>query len=841
MSTILADALIESQHREPAEVLDLFLEWVEALRIELYDAQEEAIFEIFDDNHVILNTPTGSGKSLVAVAMHFFAASRSRRSFYTSPIKALVSEKFFSLCNTFGAQHVGMMTGDASVNTQAPIICCTAEVLANMALRQGSEVDVDYVIMDEFHYYSDHDRGWAWQVPLLLLPKTAFLLMSATLGDMTPIIDGLTRDTKRETSVVTSTQRPVPLEFDYVETSLHETIVNLAESNKTPTYIVNFSQRECAELAQACTSINFIETEEKRRIRSELGDFRFESPYGKDVRSYLQKGIGIHHAGLLPKYRLLVERMAQEGKLKLIIGTDTLGVGINVPIRSVLFTRLYKYDGQSTALLSVRDFKQIAGRAGRKGFDTRGYVVCQAPAHVIENKKLEVKASRGKKVVKSSQPRGFVNYDEDIFLKLARSKPEQLEPRFQLNHGILVQLLQRDTEDSPLGTGYRKLVVLIAASHQNDWEKSQLRKQAAELFRALSGAGLIEIQPNDSGVGSRAYISEELQEDFSLFHTLSLYLIEALEHLNMNTETFALDLLTLVESILENPQAVLYKQIDLMKTELMRELKADGVDYEDRIEELEKVTHDKPNEEFIYDTFNEFRARHPWVHGENVRPKSIARDMVERYMNFSEYVNEYGLARSEGVLLRYLSQVYKTLIQNVPEGYKTDKVIDLIAYLRTVLGRADSSLLEEWEGMSGEVSTRTEHDEALPEVAPIWTNQKFVEARIRTEAHELVRALSRQDWESATAGVRNSDEWTEERFAEVMQPYFAEYSHVRFDHQARFPKWSRIEKSGPKSWTLTQTILDEVEDNFWYFKAEIDFEDAPAPDEPWLTLETISS
>lgn len=840
MPSALEQALLGRRDRDPADVLDIFLEWIEEIGLDLYEAQEEAIFEIFDQNHVILNTPTGSGKSMVAVAMHFFAAARGYRSFYTSPIKALVSEKFFSLCGTFGAEHVGMMTGDASVNTQAPIICCTAEVLANMALRSGSEVGADYVIMDEFHYYSDHDRGWAWQVPLLLLPETTFLLMSATLGDMEPIIDGLTRDTGRETALVTSTQRPVPLEYSYAETPLHETIVHLSEANKTPTYIVNFSQRECAELAQACTSINFIETEEKRKIREELGGFRFESPYGKDMRSFLQKGIGIHHAGLLPKYRLLVERMAQEGKLEIIIGTDTLGVGINVPIRSVLFTRLYKYDGQKTALLSVRDFKQIAGRAGRKGFDNRGYVVCQAPEHVIENKKLEAKAKRGKKVVKSSPPRGYVAYDEDTFRRLARAKPEQLEPTFQLNHGILVQLLQRDTADTPLGLGYRTLVQLIAASHQNDWEKSQLRRDGAELFRALRGSGLIEVVTSDGGVGARAFIAEELQEDFSLFHTLSLFLVEALEHLNMNEETFALDLLTLVESILENPSVVLYKQVDKLKGELIRRLKDEGVDYEDRLIELEKVTYIKPNEEFVYATFNEFRKQHLWVSGENIKPKSVARDMVERYMNFAEYVNEYGLSRSEGVLLRYLSQVYKTLIQNVPEGYKTDKVIDLIAYLRTVLGRADSSLLEEWEGMTGQQTAR-DVDSELPEVAPIWTNTKFVEARIRTEAHELLRALSQRDWEAAEASVRNPEEWDAARIEEALRPFFAEYESLRFDHQARFPKWSHIERHGPKSWIVRQTILDDADDRFWYFQATVDFDRAMAPDEPWLALERIES
>src|SRR5512132_4053452 len=190
-----------------------FSAWVSEQGLTLYPHQEEAAIELFSDNNVVLGTPTGSGKSLVAVAAHFAALAQGRTTYYTAPTKALVSEKFFALCVTFGAENVGMLTGDASVNAGAPIVCCTAEVLANIALREGAGADVGQVVMDEFHFYADGQRGWAWQVPLLCLPEAQFLLMSATLGDVSEITTDLTRRTARETVVIADAERPVPLTY----------------------------------------------------------------------------------------------------------------------------------------------------------------------------------------------------------------------------------------------------------------------------------------------------------------------------------------------------------------------------------------------------------------------------------------------------------------------------------------------------------------------------------------------------------------------------------------------------------------------------------------------------
>ncbi|MGO8885723.1 MAG: DEAD/DEAH box helicase, partial [Streptosporangiaceae bacterium] len=364
----LAEQLPEATDAD--SLFEAFATWTAARGLVLYPHQEEALIEIVSGANVILSTPTGSGKSLVAAGAHFAALARGVRSFYSAPIKALVSEKFFALCEMFGAANVGMMTGDASVNAGAPIICCTAEILASIALREGARADVGQVVMDEFHFYADPDRGVAWQVPLIELPQAQLVLMSATLGDVSRFERDLTRRTGRETTVVRSADRPVPLMFSYVLTPLHETLEELLATRQAPVYVVHFTQAAAVEQALALMSINVCTRAEKDAIAELIGGFRFTAGFGKTLSRLVRHGIGVHHAGMLPRYRRLVETLAQAGLLKVICGTDTLGVGINVPIRTVVFTSLSKYDGKKTRLLQVREFHQIAGRAGRAGFDT---------------------------------------------------------------------------------------------------------------------------------------------------------------------------------------------------------------------------------------------------------------------------------------------------------------------------------------------------------------------------------------------------------------------------------------------------------------------------------------
>ncbi|HYO18417.1 MAG TPA: DEAD/DEAH box helicase, partial [Dermatophilaceae bacterium] len=266
---------------EPDALYDAFEAWVGEQGITLYPAQEEAVIEIMTGSNVILSTPTGSGKTLVATGAHFAALAQGKRTFYTAPIKALVSEKFFALCDIFGAANVGMLTGDASVNNKAPIICCTAEVLANIALRQGADADIGQVVMDEFHFYAEPERGWAWQVPILELPQAQFVLMSATLGDVERFQADLTRRTGRTTALVTSAERPVPLSYSYAITPLHETLEELLATHQAPIYVVHFTQASALERAQALMSVNVCTRGEKDAIAELIGGFRFSPGFGR--------------------------------------------------------------------------------------------------------------------------------------------------------------------------------------------------------------------------------------------------------------------------------------------------------------------------------------------------------------------------------------------------------------------------------------------------------------------------------------------------------------------------------------------------------------------------------
>lgn len=787
-------------------MMEAFLAWVADTGVTLYPHQEEAILEVFSGNHVVLDAPTGSGKSLVATALHFKTFCELGRTWYTAPIKALVSEKFFALCKLFGAEHVGMMTGDGAVNRDAPIVCCTAEVLANLALREGEDARVDTAVLDEFHYYADRDRGMAWQIPLLTLPRTTFLMMSGTLGDTRVIREDLEKRTGRKVAEVRGAHRPVPLEYSYSVRPIHEELALLVRENKAPVYVVHFTQSAATEQAQALMSVDWCSKEEKKAIADAIRGFRFTSPFGPTVRRYVMHGVGLHHAGLLPRYRLLVERLAQQGLLKIVCGTDTLGVGINVPIRTVLFTQLCKFDGEKVVILKVRDFKQIAGRAGRAGFDKVGYVVAQAPAHVIENARIEAKFAddpkKLRKATKAQPPtKGYKHWDEETFRQLVERPPEALESRFTVDHGRLLTLLQHAEEKTgDARGGYDALLDLIERSHAPPHERDALKKQAEALLESLMHAGVVGHD------GDKLILDPQLQREFSLYHSLSLFLLDALAHLDRQSPTFALDVVTWVESILEQPRPVLLRQQDKARFQKLQELKAAGVPYEERQEALEDISWPKPNAEAIYAHFNAYAERHPWVEGEGIRPKSVARDMVETYASFADYVKELGLERSEGVLLRYLTEVYKALVQNVPADLHDGALLDVVAFLRAMLAVVDASLLTEWERL-----VKGEDVVVAEAAAPIdvSADRKLFAARVRAELHALVRALARQDWDEAATSVRRAegDAWGPADFEAALAPFVDEHGGVAFDHRARLATRTSIRPVAPHQWEVRQTLL----------------------------------
>ncbi len=824
------------------EILDTFLTYLEESGTTPYDHQEEAILELFAGNNVILNTPTGSGKSLVALALQFRAICLGRRSYYTVPIKALANEKFLSLCNTFGAENVGMITGDATVNPSAPVICCTAEILANLALREGKNADVHDIIMDEFHYYSDHERGVAWQIPLLTLPQSRFLLMSATIGDTEFFQESITNLTGTTTALVKSATRPVPLEFDYSTTALEEKIEELVEANRAPIYLVHFSQLACARTAQDLMSRNFCTKEEKQAIAEILIDADFRSPYGKEIKKLLRHGLGIHHAGLLPKYRTLVEKLAQKGLLKVICGTDTLGVGVNVPIRTVVFTQLFKYGGQSTKTLAVRDFKQIAGRAGRRGFDDIGYVVAQAPEHVIANIKADAKAAakggKSKAMKKKPPEKGFVNWDEKTFRKLIDSPSEKLTSSFVMRHGMLLNLLSRSDED-----GCSELRRIIRDSHETASAKATLRKRAFGLFRGLVEGNILRILPKDQRTGpSKVALNIELQDDFTLNQALATYLIEAVPQLDATDPVYPLNVISLAEAIVEDPAQVLRKQVDKMKDKLVAEMKADGVEYDQRMDALEQVEHPKPGKEFIYATYNEFALKNPWAKEASVRPKSIAREMFEDYSSFEDYIKKYGLEKSEAILLRHLSEVYKILAQTVPPNLKTPEVEEAEEFFGEIIRTTDSSLIDAWEKLRNPEEPKETKAPKPEREIPYTRNKPALLKATRGLIFQFIKSLSHGSVEHALSLVKS--EQTTAQVQESLTSYEEARGPMRLDPEARNHKHTHIQELPEKSiWIIQQTLVDQEDTNDHLVHFQLDLKETDkerAPVLQFIGLQALS-
>ena len=766
----------------PDSVFDAFAGWAKEQGLALYPHQEEALIEVVSGANVILSTPTGSGKSLVAMGAHFAALAAGRRSFYTAPIKALVSEKFFALCAAFGPDQVGMMTGDASVNATAPIICCTAEVLASIALRDGADADVGQVVMDEFHFYADPDRGWAWQVPIIELPRVQFILMSATLGDVTRFQTDLTRRTGQPTAVVRSAERPVPLIYSYVLTPLHETLEELLSTHQAPVYVVHFTQAAALEQAQALMSVNVCSRAEKDEIAAMIGGFRFTAGFGKTLSRLVRHGIGVHHAGMLPKYRRLVETLAQAGLLKVICGTDTLGVGINVPIRTVVFTALSKYDGSKTRLLQAREFHQIAGRAGRAGFDTTGRVVVQAPEHVVENEKALAKAGddvkKRRKVVRKKPPQGFVSWGQPTFDRLVAADPEPLSSSFRVSHAMLLNVIGRP------GDAFGAMRHLLTDNHEDRAAQRRHIHQAIAIYRALLAGGVVERLAEPDAEGRMVRLTVDLQFDFALNQPLSPLALAAISLLDVEAPDYPLDVVSAIEATLDNPRTVLSAQQFRARGEAVAQMKADGVDYDTRMDLLESVSYPKPLADLLDAAYDMYRRGHPWVADYELAPKSVVRDMYERAMTFTEYVSFYGLSRSEGLVLRYLADAYKALKQTVPAEAKTEELGDLIEWLGELVRQVDSSLLDEWEQLR-------DPSGALAEAAPVRPqavtgNVRAFRVLVRNAVFRRVElaALGRY----AELGELDADAgWDAAAWEAAVEPYFDVHDEIGTGADARGP------------------------------------------------------
>ncbi|GAA3527515.1 DEAD/DEAH box helicase [Nocardioides daeguensis] len=830
------------------DAYDRILQYAEQRGLQLYPHQEDAILALLGGDNVVLATPTGSGKSLVAMAAAMGALADDRVTFYTAPIKALVSEKFFDLVDVFGATDVGMLTGDVAVNADAPVICCTAEVLANIALREGERADVGMVVMDEFHFYGEPGRGWAWQVPLIELPQAQFLLMSATLGDTTDLAADLTRRNGRDTTVVDQAERPVPLDFSWSLEPMGEKLEELVTTGQGPVYVVHFTQAAAVEHAVSLLSgpgrlDTVLPKDRKEQIAERIAGVRFAAGFGKTLNKLLRQGIGVHHAGMLPRYRRLVEQLAQAGLLTVICGTDTLGVGINVPIRTVLFTGLAKFDGSRQRVLRTREFLQIAGRAGRAGFDTAGYVVVQAPEHVIENEKAKAKseaknAANPKKKSKpqlKKPPEGTVVWSEQTFAKLVEGKPEPLKSQMKVDNAMLVNVLSREEDAFPV------MRRLLTDNHEDRRSQLRLAKRAVRLARSLVASEVLTRLDEVDGFGRRYVLTEALPEDFALNQPLSHFALAVLDVLDPDSETFTLDVVSVVEATLEAPRPLLMAQRHAARGEAIAALKADGVEYDERMALVEDITWPEPLGELLEPLFETYRERHPWLAPDALAPKSVVRQMWEQGMGFTDLVSRYQVARSEGLVLRYLTDAYRALRQSVPASYRTEELDLLVEWLGETVRQVDSSLLDEWEALNDpDHASRAVHDHAPPPPPrPLSQQGRVFEVMVRNALWRRVELVAR-DEVPALAALDEGAAWSEADWDQAIEDYYAEHDRLLTDADARGPVLLAIEKSADR-WVATQTLHDPEGHHDWVIRAEVDLAASDEAGEAVVrTLEMVS-
>lgn len=844
---------------DPEDALMRYSSWVQSQGITLWPHQEEALLDLASNEHVILGTPTGSGKSLVAVGMCYFACTQNKTIYYTAPIKALVSEKFFYLVKLFGKDLVGMITGDCVINSEAPIICCTAEILAQDALRWETDSDIKLVCMDEFHYFGDKDRGWAWQVPLLVLKDTQFLLMSATLGDTTALAQKLKSLTQRDVSTITNAPRPVPLSYSYSTLSLEASVELIMQQRGVPVYIVCFAQSEAQKSAAALASFGISNKEEREEIKKELAGFNFSTAYGKELKRLLLCGVGVHHAGMLPRYRLLVERLAQKGLLPVICGTDTLGVGINVPIHTVVLRALAKYDGRRMRILNSREFHQITGRAGRSGFDTEGVVVSLATPYEIERLRARAKAANDPKKLKRIKvpkpPEGYVGWSEHTFQKLIESEPEALTPRLKITHAMVLAEVMHG------GAAYARLHALIKNSFQTAEEQEKLIHACQEIFATLMDAGVIvreeatgaAVQPGDDTAGDQpaagttsdtaattagdtnatvaadtwenaSYaLAKDIPSDFALDQMLAPFVIAACELIDRESPNYALDIVSLVEASLENPPQIMKALVKEAKNKALAEMKMEGIDYEERMERLENVSYEKPLKELIDVAYMRYCAEVPWAKDFQLYPKSIVRAMLESANDFKGYVQKISISRSEGTLLRYLSDAWRVLAKTIPQEFINDDLERIISWLHMLIRTTDSSLLDEWE-----MDSLTAKAPQTPRVGPaqIVEDPHGLEIMIHNALFKRVLLASKND----SAALGKLDEpfgFYERKWRSVLDEFFEAHEALYINQDARSKRYFSVDTREEKTqhlWHAHISFLDAEGDIDFGISADVDLD-----------------
>ncbi len=836
------------------------MEYFEELGIDLYEAQEEAINLItHGDCNVLLNTPTGSGKSLVALAAHFTALSHGHRSIYTAPTKALVNEKFFDLCKAFGARNVGLIHGDTTANRNAMIICCTAEILANMALSEGRASPFKWVIMDEFHYYGDRDRGMAWLLPLVSLDEARFLLMSATIGWPKDRAQTLARQTGRPTELIRSTTRPVPLEFDYRDQLLPEALSDLRSEGQLPVYLVTFSKHEATTLAQEIAPLKV--TKASPEVRAAVEEERLDTPFGVLLGKLLRKGIGVHHSGMLPRYRRFVERLAglPDGQgLQVICGTDTLGVGVNMPIRSVLFTKLYKFDGERVRILSIRDFQQVAGRAGRRNKskaaperEEKGTVWVLAPQHEVQNR---LNRAKGKKKHTIKPPPNFKGWNRETMKRLATGQPQKLGTQFKVSGPMVSTALSRRDEDG--AAALRGMIGRIGLATD---KRESVLVEVEQIIGELVEKRLVQ-RRSELDAEAVGFDVDHTQDHFE--RPLSRFLKDALDGLDADggdPQTQWSRAVSVIESTLTagwkerdgqllrdpEPSAIIRAQQHAKRRRLIEKKRQaerdpstqDGVIYKLQ-KQIDTVLWPEPEKRYLDDRWLLWSRDHPFTTDESgPAPRYIALEMYEEQYSFNDYIRHHNQSAkgddvliNEGRLLYYLSELYKVLRkEKPPPNIRDAKFEEFRSWLEALVYQVDGTMVYEWERFedSADTAVNVAPDEDTPRRDPTRDPRAF-ERQVRNEVFSWVRALARGDYASLARRSTMSQHEIKIRFERFLE----EHEELLFGPDARNIAYFRFQRP----YSVKQTLLGIDGVTSWELVGRVDVERSSAESDVVITL-----
>jgi hypothetical protein len=688
--------------------------------LEPYPVQEQAVTAIFAGKSVLVTVPTGTGKTLMAKAALFRAVGRGERAIYTTPLRALTEEKYRELCADFGDENVGFATGDYKVNREAPIQVEVAEILWNRIVADKHVAPAEIVVMDEGHYFNDPERGYVWEQSIIGLdPRVQLVILSATVGHADRFCQWVEVTRRVPMALVESRERKVPLVHEYREEMLIDTVRDLAHGGDVPAIVFVFGREQCFEVARLLKSCRrFTTDEEKAKIDAMCDEALLPSGEAKELRPLLTHGIGVHHAGILPRYKQLVEQLALERLIKFVVSTETIAAGINLPARTVVFPSLRKFIKQQPRMITAAEYHQMAGRAGRPQFDDRGLAITLAPEQVVSDLKKELKdaakrpaydEAKVKKTVygrarADAQRKNDLIWTPETHAELVRGEPAELRSKTKISAEQVLaiglpdltaakipqseaELRMAEAERSLPPSMRLDIVTVIENLLLTERERKELLKVLAQLVDNMKALGVLD----EHGKQVSGEMIRQLQGMDGLFIYYVLF----------NHQLDYEELRQLVEYLIDHD--IIQRQLDRKgedeKREWMRnklrELRLENphVTWDD-VEAQYEAEHPRQftKIELIH---GEFAAKvpHPELHG-GKKAKNTWAQLEDGGLGFLEFVEKHGLEHEEGNLFSYLVRVMN-FATKLGEASQLPEFSDMAERVRKLLARIDLRLVED--------------------------------------------------------------------------------------------------------------------------------------------------